>query len=60
MAEVSEIPSRLRRKLTFIPVETMREVLDICLEHPLNWRNDVETEPIVTHSHGPIASVREP
>jgi ATP-dependent Lon protease len=58
MAEVDEIPAKLKRKLTFIPVESMRDVLDVCLEHPLNWRSDAENAPIVTHSHGPVASVK--
>jgi ATP-dependent Lon protease len=60
MPEVDEIPAKLRRKLTFIPVESMREVLDVCLEYPLTWRSDDPGPPIVTHSHGPVASVKEP
>jgi ATP-dependent Lon protease len=60
MPEVAEIPARLKRKLSFIPVDNMREVLDVCLEHPLTWRDDDVSTPIVTHSHGPVASVKEP
>ena len=59
MAEVDEIPAKLKRKITFIPVETMREVLDVCLVYPLTWRSDDPGPPIVTHSHGPVASVKE-
>ncbi len=59
MAEVEEIPKELKRKVKFISVEHMREVLDASLEHPLNWRTDEAGPPIVTHSHGPAASVKE-
>jgi len=38
LQDVSEIPRELKRKLTFVPVSTMREVLDAALESPLAWR----------------------
>jgi ATP-dependent Lon protease len=60
MPEVDEISKELRRKIHFIPVDSMREVLDACLEHPLNWRSDDADPPIVTHTHGPIASAKKP
>ncbi len=59
MPEIDEIPAKLKRKITFIPVESMREVLDVCLEQPLTWRSNDPGPPIVTHSHGPVASVKE-
>ena len=59
MPEIDEIPTKLKRKITFIPVESMREVLDVCLEQPLTWRSNDPGPPIVTHSHGPVASVKE-
>ncbi len=59
MPEVDEIPRELKRKIKFITVETMREVLDVVLEHPLNWRSDDAGPPLVTHSHGPVASAKE-
>ncbi|MBW2390926.1 MAG: endopeptidase La, partial [Deltaproteobacteria bacterium] len=59
MAEVDEIPKGLRRKINFIAVDTMREVLDASLEHPLNWQSDDAAPPIVTHTHGPIASAKK-
>ena len=59
MAEVDEIPKELRRKINFIAVDTMREVLDASLEHPLNWQCDDAAPPIVSHTHGPIASAKK-
>jgi ATP-dependent Lon protease len=32
MTEVDEIPAELRKEMTFVPVETLREVLDAALE----------------------------
>jgi ATP-dependent Lon protease len=60
MPEVDEIPKELRRKINFIPVDSMREVLDASLEYPLSWRGDDPAPPIVTHTHGPIASAKKP
>jgi ATP-dependent Lon protease len=58
MAEVDEIPKKLRRKLKFVPVETMREVLDAVLSQPLSWRDKAAQPPMVTHAPGPVASVK--
>jgi ATP-dependent Lon protease len=38
LQEVEEIPRELKRKIEFIPVSNMREVLDAVLERPLRWR----------------------
>ena len=38
MQDVAEIPRELKRKITFVPVSTMREVLEAALEEPLQWR----------------------
>jgi ATP-dependent Lon protease len=38
MVDVEAIPKELRRKLTFIPVSDMREVLNAALVEPLAWR----------------------
>ncbi|MCA9509057.1 MAG: endopeptidase La [Myxococcota bacterium] len=38
LQDVAEIPRELKRKLTFVPVSTMRDVLDAALETPLPWR----------------------
>ncbi len=40
MAEVAEIPRELKRKIEFIPVRNMREILDAALTEPLSWRRD--------------------
>ena len=58
MAEVDEIPKKLRRKLKFVPVETMREVLDAALSQPLSWRDKAAQPPMVPHAPGPMASVK--
>jgi ATP-dependent Lon protease len=60
MPDVEEIPKEIRRKINFIAVDSMREVLDAALEHPLSWRDDNPAPPIVTHAHGPIASAKKP
>ena len=38
MQDVAEIPRELKKKITFVPVSTMREVLEAALEEPLPWR----------------------
>jgi ATP-dependent Lon protease len=38
MQDVAEIPRELKRRITFVPVSTMREVLDAVLEQPPQWR----------------------
>jgi ATP-dependent Lon protease len=52
MAEVAEIPRELKRKIKFIPVKNMREVLEASLAEPLSWRSEraARRSPI-----GPIA-----
>jgi ATP-dependent Lon protease len=40
LKDVDEIPKDLRKKLTFIPVSHMREVLDVALEQAPDWRAD--------------------
>ena len=37
MQDVAQIPRELKRRMTFIPVSTMREVLDAVLEQPPQW-----------------------
>ncbi len=59
MHDVEEIPKELKRKMTFIPVKTMREVLDASFEHPLSWKSTEAGPPIVAHTSGPVASVKE-
>jgi len=39
MKEVNEIPKALRKKLTFHPVSSMREVIDIALTERPRWRS---------------------
>ena len=38
MSEIAEIPREIKRKIEFIPVRTMRELLDFALERPVIWR----------------------
>jgi len=38
LKDVEEIPKELRRKVTFVPVSNMREVLDEALSERLVWR----------------------
>lgn len=37
MQDILEIPRELKRQITFIPVSSMREVLDAVLESPPQW-----------------------
>jgi ATP-dependent Lon protease len=39
MKDVEEVPKELRRKLTFVPVADMREVLAEALTEQPAWRN---------------------
>jgi hypothetical protein len=38
MRDVEEIPKQLRKRLEFVPVRNMREVLDVALESVPEWR----------------------
>jgi ATP-dependent Lon protease len=38
LKDVDEIPKELRRRLEFVPVSEMREVLEIALERAPRWR----------------------
>ena len=38
MRDVEDIPKELKRRLEFIPVRTMRDVLDVALEEAPSWR----------------------
>ena len=38
LADLREIPKELKKRITFVPVKHMREVLDHVLEAPLEWR----------------------
>jgi ATP-dependent Lon protease len=45
MTEVEEIPKELRRKITFVPVSDMREVLDAALAEKPAWRKPATALP---------------
>jgi ATP-dependent Lon protease len=40
MRDVDDIPKELKRQLEFVPVKTMRQVLDAALEEPPSWPKD--------------------
>jgi hypothetical protein len=50
MKDLEGIPKELRRKLTFLPVSHMREVLDLALAQEPNWRTDKPTSPPIPRS----------
>ena len=59
LKDVSEIPRQLKRKMTFIAVESMREVLDAALERaPLSRREPpkLPANPISQHLGQPRLS----
>jgi len=37
LRDVEDIPKELKRRLEFVPVRTMREVLEVALEEPPSW-----------------------
>jgi ATP-dependent Lon protease len=45
MRDVEEIPKELKKRLEFVPVKTMREVLDVALEEPPCWQADRSSGP---------------
>ncbi len=59
MKDVEEIPKDLRRKLEFIPVVHMREVLEHALVDPLRWRTHPVRLPQGAQYVAGAASVRE-
>jgi len=59
MAEVDEVPKELKRKIEFIAVENMRQVLDAVLEHPLSWRSEETAPPVAPFNHAPMASAKQ-
>ena len=59
MAEVGEIPKELRRKITFIPVEEMEQVLEAALEKPDAERKPEPPRPRRRRrSSNPVASAK--
>ncbi|MBW2416970.1 MAG: endopeptidase La [Deltaproteobacteria bacterium] len=56
MQEVEEIPRELKRKVEFIPVSNMREVLDAALERPLRWRRSAGQARSGTSPAAPVAA----
>ena len=52
MQDVAEIPKELKRKLTFIPVTHMNEVLEAALEVKPQWRSQRAPE----RSPAPVAA----
>lgn len=59
MKDIEAIPKELRRKLTFLPVSHMREVLDLALVQEPNWRAEAVVSPApAVRSRMRSASVR--
>jgi ATP-dependent Lon protease len=46
MRDVEEIPRELKRRLEFVPVRTMRDVLAVALTTPPCWRGDPPDRPL--------------
>ena len=38
LSDLREIPKELKKRIEFIPVRQMREVLDVLLTEPLEWK----------------------
>jgi ATP-dependent Lon protease len=63
MQDLADIPKELKRKMCFIPVSNMTEVLAVALEREPEWRTDRAPERRMVTSGagtivGPVASVR--
>jgi ATP-dependent Lon protease len=58
MREVEEIPRELKRKITFIPVTHMNEVLEVALEHLPQRRGASTPRGRSAAGHGTVASAR--
>ena len=43
VADLREIPKELKRRITFVPVSHMREVLEHVLEDPIDWKPRAST-----------------
>jgi ATP-dependent Lon protease len=48
VGDLREIPKELKKRITFIPVKHMREVLDIVLVSQLDWKPKAKRVPITT------------
>jgi ATP-dependent Lon protease len=59
MQDVAGIPRELKKKITFVPVSTMREVLDAALEEPLAWRAPLRRTGGVTVPSGAPAMAKK-
>ena len=52
-SDLREIPKELKRRITFLPVRHMREVLDHVLVDPIGWKPSAEKKTVRTSSPGP-------
>ena len=63
MQDVADIPKDLKRKIDFIPVSNMTEVLDVALVREPDWREDRAPERGIAASGAgasvpPVATAR--
>jgi ATP-dependent Lon protease len=59
LQDVADIPKELKRKMTFVPVTNMREVLDAALESPPVWRSAPPAAASAAGSRAAVASARK-
>jgi ATP-dependent Lon protease len=50
VSDLREIPKELKRRITFVPVSHMREVLDNVLTEPIDWQPRASRKRAGTHS----------
>jgi hypothetical protein len=55
MSDLRDIPKELKRRITFLPVRNMREVLDHALVDPLDWKPGTGRAAIPYAPSGPAA-----
>ncbi len=57
VADLREIPKELKRRITFVPVSHMREVLEHVLENPIDWKPRASTQAAGPPSPTPPTAV---
>ncbi len=55
VSDLREIPKELKRRITFVPVSHMREVFDIVLVEPIDWKPGAPTKRVGPRSPAPPA-----
>ena len=58
MADLRDIPKELKRRITFLPVRNMREVLDYALVEAIDWKPRAKARTSRRSAMGPPAAAQ--